>query len=156
MIESIPVALTSLKAATDIISSLLKLREFNNHAGEIAQLLNHIIQANTTIISVQQDHSSLTAKVQELEKECVRLKDWSAEKDQYERRNIGPGVFAYILKGYKDEFEKAHKFCCNCFDKTIKSTLQQSEDNKGRGRFNILTCPNGCPKIEFHYYLENK
>ncbi len=98
MIEYMPAALSSLSAASNIISGLIKLRDFSQYAATFTDLQSHIIQANSHIISEQQAHSLLTTKVQELEKECMRLKDWSAEKDQYERRQIAPGVFAYIIE----------------------------------------------------------
>ncbi len=149
MIEYLPQALSSLNAATSVLSSFLNLRDFTKHAGEIAQLQGHIIQANSLIISAQNEHSSLTTKIQELEKECMRLKDWSTEKANYERREIGNGVFAYIEKNYVGMAEKAHKLCCNCFDnKNIRSTLQQSIEPQ---RNVSLVCPNGCPKIVFYY-----
>ncbi len=154
MLEYVPAALSSLGAASNIISGLIKLRDFNKYATELTELQGHIIQANGHIISEQQAHSALTAKVEELEKECMRLKDWSAEKDKYEERNIAPGVFAYILRDYKGPFEQTHKLCCNCFDKTIKSKLQQSQTVKQpHGLTYILKCPNKCPDLEFAHYL---
>ncbi len=72
-------------------------------------------------------YTELTSKIDKLEKETVRLKDWSAEKNQYEIRQISTGVFAYLAKKHMGEAKNAHKLYCNCFDKTIKATLQQSE-----------------------------
>lgn len=107
------------------------------------------------IISEQQDHSLLTTKINELEKECMRLKDWSAEKENYKREQIATGVFAYIEKNYMGKLENAHKLCCNCFDKTIKSTLQ--EDATPRAHWiRHLICPNGCPNLIITNYIEQK
>jgi len=156
MIEYLPQALSSLGAATTIISSFLDLRDFTKHAGDITQLQSHIIQANSLIISAQDTQSSLTAKIQELEKECVRLKDWSTEKKNYSMKQIAPGNFAYVEHGPMTSFGDAHKLCCNCFNKTIKSTLQQGQI-KTHARMTTLVCPNGCPELQFRDYndIEN-
>lgn len=152
MLEYLPQALSSLGIATNILSSFLKLRDFTKHASDIAQLQSHIIQANSLIISAQNEHSSLTAKIQELEQECMRLKDWSAEKEHYSRQQIAHGVFAYIEKKFVGRFGAAHKLCCNCFDKTIKSTLQQGQ-KQTHMRMTTLVCPNGCPELQFISYI---
>jgi hypothetical protein len=114
-----------------------------------------LIQNQTLIASEQIKNASLVSRNQELEQEIVRLKNWSAEKDLYERRQIAPGVFAQVEKNFVGEAESAHKLCCNCFDKATPSTLQQNLviDPKAGGRMTKLVCPNGCPPIVFRHYL---
>ena len=152
MIEYLPQALSSLGAATNIISNLLSLRDFSKHAAQLTELQTYIIKANSMIISEQNEHSLLSAKIQELEKENMHLKDWGAEKEKYERRQIATGVFAYVEKNLMDNLENTHKLCCNCFDKTIKSTLQQQWTHS-RPFMRLLICPNGCPTLEFDQYI---
>jgi hypothetical protein len=151
MLEYIPLALASLKNAKDISSSLLELRDFQKYATKLIELQNHIIKANSMVLSEQDARFLMASKIQELENECMRLKDWSADKEKYVRRNIGFGNFAYVEICHKGELQEAHKLCCNCFDKTVKSTLQQTY---GHSRSIILTCPNGCPSLEFYYYMD--
>jgi len=149
MIEYLKPAISSLSSAKEIISSLLAIRDFTKYAPDLNKLLSDVIKANEMIITIQERESSLTAKINELRKECMRLKEWNAEKGHYERRQVGNGVFVYIDKNYVGMAQGAHKLCCNCFDKNIKSTLQQSIG----GRMLSLICPNGCPKIVFEYYI---
>jgi hypothetical protein len=157
MIELVPEALSSLSAATKIISNLLSLRGLNKHTTQLGELQSHIIDANQKIIDMQKTHHSLTEKIQELEKEVVRLKDWSTEKNTYRRKQIAEGVFAYVENNYQGDFEAGHKLCCNCFEKTIKSTLQQGREVKANlGRIRTLVCPNGCPTLEFYGYIKNE
>ena len=153
MIEHLPQAMASLNAASTLISSLVGLRDFAKYATQLNELHGHIIKANTTIITEQQNHLALTAKIQELEKECMRLKNWSAEKERYARKQIANGVFAYLENDFMGNLQEAHKLCCNCFDKTIPSTLQQRQVNE-RGWHYHLICPNGCPSLEFRHYLD--
>jgi hypothetical protein len=111
MIEYVSKALASLGSATKIISSLLDLREFRNYAAQLTELQSHIIQANSHIISEQQLDFLLTAKIQELENECMRLKDWSAEKEHYALVQIADGVFAYVPNDGMGNLQAAHKLC---------------------------------------------
>lgn len=113
-----------------------------------------LIQNQTLIASEQVKNASLVSRNQELEQEVMRLKDWSAEKEKYERRQVASGVFAQIEKSFVGESEAAHKLCCNCFDKAIPSTLQSNQISDPKlGRMTKLVCPNGCPPIVFRHYL---
>lgn len=152
MIEHLPQAMASLNAASNMISALVGLRDFAKYATQLNELHSHIIKANTTIISEQQSHLAMTARIQELEKECMRLKDWSAEKERYSRKQIANGVFAYIENESVEPLQNAHKLCCNCFNKTIQSTLQQ-EHKCDDGWHYLLVCPNGCPTLRFRHYI---
>ncbi|ABQ26446.1 hypothetical protein [Geotalea uraniireducens] len=153
MIEHLPQAMASLNAASTMISSLIGLRDFAKYATQLNELHGHIIKANTTIISEQQSHFALSAKIQELEKECMRLKDWSAEKERYSRQQIADGVFAYVENEPVAPLQEKHKLCCDCFDKNIKSTLQQKQIID-RGWHLQLTCSNGCQPLVFRDYKD--
>ena len=150
MLEYLPQALSSLGAATTIAKSMLELRDFQQFSSKVIELQQVIIAAQQQVLSGQSEQTTLAAKVQELEKECVRLKDWSAEKQRYARREVGQGVFAYVQNGFVGNLQSAHKLCCNCFDKTIPATLQESREPL---RMIGLVCPNGCPKSVFTHYL---
>ena len=157
MIENLPQAMTSLNAATTIISSLIGLRDFAKYATQLNELHGHIIKANTTIIADKQENLALIAKIQDLEKECMRLKDWNGEKERYTRKQIARGIFAYVENDSVESLQDTHKYCCNCLDKTIKSTLQQgSVLREGLGRIKTLICPNGCPTLEFRSYIDQQ
>ena len=152
MIEHLPQAMASLNTASQVISSLIGLRDFAKHATQLNELHSNIIKANSIIISEQQAHLALTAKIEELEKECMRLKNWSADKERYARKQVAYGVFAYLENESMERLEESHKLCCNCFDNTIQSTLQQQytrQDNY------TLVCPKGCPPLKFRRYKED-
>lgn len=113
-----------------------------------------LIQNQTLIASEQIKNASLVSRNQELEQEIVRLKDWGTEKALYERREVAPGVFAQIEKGFVGDMQSAHKLCCNCFNKAIPSTLQSNEIVDPKiGRMVKLVCSNGCPPIVFRHYI---
>ena len=125
---------------------------FAKYATQLNELHGHIIKACTTIIAEQQSHFALTAKIQELENECVRLKNWSTEKERYSRQQIASGIFAYLENDRVGCTQESHKLCCNCFDNTIHSTLQQQYT---RAENYSLVCPKGCPPLKFRMYKED-
>jgi hypothetical protein len=151
MLEYLPQAITSLSTAGTIARAMLELRDFEKLNGKVIELQQCIIAAQSQVLAGQSEQSALTTKVKELEQECMRLKDWSAERSNYACKQIGPGVFAYIQKDLVGEVHANEKFCSNCFDKSIKSRLQQ---NMALGIRSIhLVCPNGCPEIVFPHYV---
>lgn len=150
MIEYLPQALSSLSVALNVAKSLVGIRDFAKLQEALVQFNSAIIDAQSKIISSQNVQSALTASVDELEKECVRLKNWKAEREKYTRKEIGPGAFVYIANDYVGKFQSAHKYCCDCFDSYKKSTLQQSKPS-----INIkLSCHNKCPDLVFHHYID--
>lgn len=153
MIEYLPSAISSLKAAKEIITTIQELRDFNKITTATTELKERLIETIDSVLAGKEQLLLLQTKISDLEKECNRLKDWSAEKKQYSWRQIADGVSAYVENNFKGNFQDTRKLCCNCFDKTIKSTLQQSNELKqGMGRIITLTCPKGCPKLEFTHY----
>ena len=154
MIEYLPQAISSLSSARNLVKSFLELRDLNQINSKVVELQNVIMAAQEKVFAAQEQKSLLTTKIQELEKECMRLKDWSAEKEKYSCKNIAPGVFAYIRNDFHGEFQNAHKLCCNCFDGSKKYTLQQSEIQTNR-RMIKLSCAGGCPEIIFPHYNTN-
>jgi len=150
MIEYLPQALSSLSAALNIGKSLVEIRDSAKFQEAVIQFNSAIIDAQSKIISSQTEQSSLTAKIGELEKECMRLKNWESEREKYTRKEIAVGVFAYIENNFVGQTQNAHKYCCNCFDNYKKSTLQQFYIQEGRKLG--LSCHNKCPDLVFYNY----
>lgn len=150
MLEYIPLAISSLTAAKNIASSLLELRDFDKIASATMELKGHLIQTYDHIISEKERVLSLQERISELEKECARLKEWGTEKEKYSRRQIALGVFTYVDKNYEGRLNECHKYCANCFEKGIPSTLQRNQRMHGY----FLECPKGCPPLAFREYID--
>lgn len=98
-----------------------------------------LIEAQSTTFSEQLKNASLLSRNQELEAECARLKDWSAELTEYELSEFSHGMFCRIERGNTQELKSALKYCATCFDNGKKSLLQlQTGEMRKRG----LNCPN--------------
>ena len=74
MLEYLPQALSSLSAASNIVKAMLELRDSKQLNSKIIELQQVVISAQQHVLSGQSEQIALAAKVQELEKECVRLK----------------------------------------------------------------------------------
>ena len=152
MIEYLPQAIASLNAAANIVNGLLKLRDFAKQQDAVIEFGRLITDAQSKLMLSQNEQFALAAKVSELEQECMRLKDFEAERKKYTRKEIANGVFAYVVNDFVGKLENAHKYCCNCFDNHKKSTLQQFHVSVGR-QFG-LSCHNKCPDLIFWYYID--
>ncbi len=150
MIEHLPQALLSLSAALTISKSLINIRDTTKFQDALIQFNTAIIDAQSKIIASQGVQSTLMAKIDELEKECMRLKNWEAKREKYSREEIASGVFAYIENSFVGNFENAHKYCCNCFDSFHESTLNQASMLARSQK--ILSCHNKCPDMIFSEY----
>lgn len=130
--------ITSFNALYDMSKALLSLRDLQKLNATVIELQNVILTAQQQALTVQQGYAALEAKTRDLEAECMRLKDWSAEKENYTVRQIARGVFAYVDKHVMGDLTGEHKYCCNCFDRGEKSILQKSS---GLGNEYFLLCP---------------
>jgi len=147
MFEHLPQAIVSLSAASNIAKSMLELRDFTQINSKVIELQREIISAQDKVLSSQREQDLLIAKIQELEKECTRLKDWSVEKEDYLLKEIASGVFAYIEKNYEGSLQSANKLCANCFEQRTKSILQYESLGK------LLMCPRCSSMIAGIKYL---
>ena len=75
---------------------------------------------------------------------------FSVSYDRCHKSIIAYGIFAYAKNDSMSDYQRAHKYCCNCFDNYKKSTLQQFQPE---GHCFGLSCHNGCPDLLFEDYL---
>jgi len=80
MFEYLPQVMSSLGAASNIAKSMLELRDFQQLNSKVIELQQVIISAQQQVLSGQGEQTTLAAKIQELENECVRLKCQTACK----------------------------------------------------------------------------
>lgn len=153
MSDPITGGMALMQAVLNAGAAIANTADAAKRQAQLVEFQKAITQSFMTIAELQLANAGLAADKAELEKECVRLKDWSAEKANYTMRKIGPGVFAQVENKPVNDLQDAHKLCCNCFDKTIKATLQQTVEHKSPGgRMIGLTCPNKCPQLVFSHY----
>jgi hypothetical protein len=111
-----------------------------------------LIQLNTSVASIQVQNSSLLKDKNKLEQEIEHLKDWAVEKERHDLKEIARGVFACVDKNSAGNLQSAVKNCATCFEKRIKSPLQQQRIEVGQKL--SLTCFTCKATIEFRNYID--
>jgi len=139
-IAAISGALGSIKAAGDIANAMLKLRD-------ASAILEKTVELNRIILSAQQDalaanaaQAALIAKIGELEKEIVSLKDWKAELGRYQLTELAPGFVALSLKKGEESGETFHRICADCASNGKKFYLQQHQSGPYYDEFQCGGC----------------
>jgi len=89
MIEYLPQALSCIDTAITIGRSLIGIRDTVKLQDELVKFNNAIVEAQSKIISAQRNESVLLSEIDELKKEIIRLKDWSATKAHYSLKQVG-------------------------------------------------------------------
>jgi hypothetical protein len=152
MIEYLPSALASLQSALGLGKAIMDVKDVAESQTKLIEFNGAIIDAQQKIMSAQQEQASLLRQIEDLKEELASQNRFSEDTANYSRTEFAPGIFAVIDSDFDGKLVNAHKYCCSCFEKQCKSTLQQFNISVGR---NIgLKCPNGCPDLEFHAYKD--
>lgn len=143
VMSAITVAFASLKEATQLLKGFNELKTEAEVSAKTIEL-NHIISSvQNDLFEAQSAYSSAVSRIDNLEKELMALKNWSAEQECYQLYEIHPGSFVYRLKPEKQNGEPVHHLCPQCYHQGIKSILQ----NGGRENHHKLICNHCGSKI---------
>jgi len=133
VVAEISVGLTSLRAALDITKAMVGLRDAEAFRAKSIEVQGLILESLGKAIEAREAYSTQLDRVRALETEVADLKNWGAEKQDYELKPIGEGSVAYMLKPDKRGAEPPHWLCPNCYSKGKKSFLNPTGANVGRG-----------------------
>lgn len=125
MIAEIQAGIGGAKAALDILKGVQSLQTETAKNQAVIEVQRHVIEA-------QHGLSVSLKRIDDLEAEIVRLKDWSAEKQRYELKDTGQGSLAYHLKEGVEPPELQHWICPNCYQNGKKSILKHETLDIGR------------------------
>jgi len=118
-------AVTAIQAARTLGSAALKIRDFNQFAGTITQINEQLLKAQESLFTHNAEMMELQQKYHEACEQLRRLKAAAKDREGYVLREMGPGVFAYLSEG---RAEPLHYLCQPCFDKGVKSVLQDQHN----------------------------
>jgi hypothetical protein len=141
MIAEVTAAFTSLNAAKGIIQGMDALRSEEQLRNVKIELQGLVLDAQQGLFSAQQEQTAATERIRALEAEIVRMKDWTAETQRYERADTGNGTIAYRLKAGMESGEPPHWLCPQCFLEGKPSILQPE---KYAGGTTVLHRCNSC------------
>ena len=136
----------ALKAAKDAAQSLIGLHTAQAVNAKALELQGHLLDAHSTMATMHQEHTTLVARVAELENQIARLEEWEAEAVRYELKEVAPGALAYSVKEEARGTEPPHHLCPNCYASRKKSFLQTIDIATGRAT--VLVC-NTCGPITY-------
>ncbi len=111
-----------------------------------------LIQSQSLISTEQAKNATLASRNQELEQEIVKFKNWAAESNKYELKEVSSGIFARVEKANVTPLKSAHKFCATCFERQKKTVLQFQAVEVGRKR--SLVCHVCKYAVEFRNYTD--
>jgi hypothetical protein len=135
--------LGALKAATEIVKTIVGLRDSSKILENTVELNTKILSAQQALADAQAEQTTLIETIRQLEEEIARLKAWNdGEKQKYELKSLGGGSIAYALKEEAKGTEPMHWICAQCYDDGKRSILQRT-GNVGAGRLIPYRC-NRC------------
>jgi hypothetical protein len=124
------------KAAIDILEGYFSLKSESEKNQAIVAIQRRVLETQRALIGAEQEYTASLKKIDVLEAEIVRMKDWSTEKQRYELKRYTPGTLAYTLKPAMAGSEPPHHLCTYCYDRGIRSRLQASvQISMGRRMF---------------------
>lgn len=132
------VGIVEIKAAYDSAKAAFQIAEGIGSLKTEAAVNAAIIDLQRHTVDAQRGLSASLETIGELEKEIVRLKDWSAEKQNYELADTGQGSLAYKLKDGVEPPQPAHYICPQCYEDGKKSILKH--EALPIGRADTLVC----------------
>lgn len=121
-------ALTGVLAAFNsmkqIAQTMVALHDKKALQAKIIEFNDALIDAQTRILSAQEERATLIEQMGELKKEIADFKGWETEKNRYQQVSLAPNLVAYALKEPMRGSEEPHYLCANCFAKNKKGFLQ--------------------------------
>jgi len=149
-------SVATLTTATKNIVDLGKALNASSKSSEIKALENKFLsmQGETldSILNAKLLIHQLHDENRKLKKELMKVKAQIEEKQKYTRLEIASGFFAYVQDEPVKPLQDAHKFCSNCYDKGIKSTLETDKisvfDESPTYIFNCNGCGNTTKRSE--------
>jgi hypothetical protein len=139
MVNQIGAALEGINAAFEITKNILGLKMDSAVSAKVAELARLIVEIGQKLFASKAEQAALVARIDELEAEILRLKEWEHEKHRYDLYERVPGTFTYRIKPSAQGEEPLHELCAHCYQQGVKSLLQKSPPNPS-GRLSIF-CP---------------
>lgn len=123
--------LGALKTAFDLAKGLKDIDDATRRNAAVIELQEKILTA-------QSSQAELVDRIRALEEKVTGFETWNREKRRYERKNVGWGAFAYMLKKEERGGEPPHWICTQCYEHGHAVTLQLVfEVNRGQ----VWRCP---------------
>jgi predicted nuclease with TOPRIM domain len=88
-ITAISQALGAFKALKDIGEATIGLANAAAFRERQIEFQGKIIEAQSALMALQEEHALLVETIRDLEKEVANLKEWNSQKQDYELKDLG-------------------------------------------------------------------
>lgn len=133
MVAELGIGLNAIKSALDIAKGMFDMKNEAEINSAVIAIQRQLLEANSA-------YSALTSRIRELEEESVRMKNWEAEKQRYELKQLPPGILVYTTKQGMEGAEPTHNICANCYNKNVKSLLHNLGSGNGLTKWKCYGC----------------
>lgn len=146
-LTSITTAFSAVKAAKDLGTALVELRDFNQVATTVTELNRKLLEAQDSIFTAQSKMLELQSEHLDTVNKLRKLEESLGQRRRYGLVELATGVFAYRLKPAEERQqdievngdEPIHYICQPCMDtKGDRAVLVRAAS--GWGYFS-LNCP---------------
>ena len=127
-----------IKAAKDIIGSLLETKIDIGVKTKIIEIQNKLGETQDTLFGLREELFKLQEANNKLNKELENAQSWQTKADQYELTKTNGGAVIYIFKGQPEHFA-----CPSCFNSKQVHILQTNRTYSGKYR--CTGCNNEFP-----------
>jgi hypothetical protein len=138
-------AMASLKAASELAQSMLKLEVKAEVQTKVIELQQLILAAQASAMDAREAQQALQERVRLLEEQLRDATAWRDESARYELVEAGKEAFFYVLKSEAAQAEPSHYLCPNCFHDSRKSILQLFGTGGDTKTYD-------CPRCKSRYY----
>ena len=154
--DEITATITGIATAGKAIAGLLtELKEtepnptFDPMTEHVTRLNSLIIEVQSAALALQSQNADLAKSLADLETQLAKMKDWNAEKENYELKAIDGIAFVYALKPDVKSAETPHWICCACYEAGRKSILAPHTIRAERGYI-----PWKCSHCDFQVMID--
>ena len=116
MIAALQAGYAGTKAALDIAKGILSFKTEVERNQAVIDIQRHVLDTQCALGDAEREYTASLKRIDTLEAEIARLKDWSAEQERYELADAGAGTLAYRQKAAMEDGQPAHWLCptANC------------------------------------------
>lgn len=123
MLESMGEVLTALKTAGDTFKAIGEGTKALKGDGLPHELNTQLLRATEAALDARREQEELITRNRQLEEEVRQLREWDAEKVNYDLVKLDPGILMYRSKPGINSGEPEHNLCATCFNNGDKSFL---------------------------------
>lgn len=143
-INNITATVTGIKAAGDIVKSLIESKISSDVRGAINELQTQLFTATSNAASAIAEQTAMNEEILSLKKEIKKIKAWNIEKKCYKLSAPWQGAVVYAVKKSMSNELPPHWICTNCYEDGRKSIITQQKIGSGYLKFM-------CPKCDLSF-----